>query len=260
MTKKLLDNYSDKYKFIVTFANTGVEHNATLDFVHNCDVKFGFNTVWLEAKVNPENNVGTSFNVVSYETASRDGKPYEDVIRKYGIPNVSYPHCTRELKLKPMRSYLRSLGYYHKSIPTAVGIRADESRRVSKEQQINNIVYPLVDWFPTDKQDVLDWWEDQEFNLKLEEHNGNCVGCFKKATSRLVKVINDDPAALDWYADMEDKYGNLRASNSVFFRKQTPARTMIKILKDSDYRKSAVKLNMYENAGCAESCEVYTTE
>lgn len=33
MTKMLLDNFNDKYDFIVTFANTGMEHNKTLDFI-----------------------------------------------------------------------------------------------------------------------------------------------------------------------------------------------------------------------------------
>ena len=45
MTKLLLDNFSDKYNFIVTFANTGMEHEKTLEFIHNCDLNFNFNTV-----------------------------------------------------------------------------------------------------------------------------------------------------------------------------------------------------------------------
>jgi len=54
MTKLLLDNWSDRYDFIVTFANTGLEHPKTLEFVRNCDDHFGFNTVWLEAVVQRE--------------------------------------------------------------------------------------------------------------------------------------------------------------------------------------------------------------
>ncbi len=51
MTKRIIDEWSDKYDFIVVFANTGLEHPKTLDFVHNCDTHFGFKTVWVEGVV-----------------------------------------------------------------------------------------------------------------------------------------------------------------------------------------------------------------
>ena len=62
----LLNNKQDKYEMILVFANTGKEREETLEFVHKCDVEFGFNTVWIEAKVQ-EKGIGTSFNVVNYE-------------------------------------------------------------------------------------------------------------------------------------------------------------------------------------------------
>jgi len=85
MTKWLIDNKSDEYDFIVTFANTGLEDERTLDFVNNCDKYFGFNTVWLEADVKHGERKGTQFKVVTYESASRNGEPFEEVIKKYGI-------------------------------------------------------------------------------------------------------------------------------------------------------------------------------
>lgn len=45
MTKYLLDNYAEKYNFYVVFANTGQEHEKTLEFINNCDKHFNFNTV-----------------------------------------------------------------------------------------------------------------------------------------------------------------------------------------------------------------------
>jgi len=57
MTKLILENYPDVEK-VVTFANTGAEHPKTLEFVNNCDKYWGFNTYWLEAKVNPEQGEG----------------------------------------------------------------------------------------------------------------------------------------------------------------------------------------------------------
>lgn len=35
MVDKLLENYSDQYWFIILFANTGQEHDKTLEFVRN---------------------------------------------------------------------------------------------------------------------------------------------------------------------------------------------------------------------------------
>lgn len=267
MTKMLIDNLSEKYEFIVTFANTGMEHEKTLEFVNNCDKFFGFNTIWLEANVIQGGRVGTGFKVVTFETASRNGEPFEDVIKKYGIPNVSYPHCTRELKLAPMRSYLKFLGIHHTAIKTAIGIRSDEKRRVSSRAGVDNIVYPLIDMWPTDKQTVLDWWEDQEFDLGLSEWDGNCKGCYKKSFKKIFKQIDKDTNLLDWHKRMEHTYGQFGArkegdnSSRVFFRGNISATTLQKMYVDdrSSQLPTELAMDMYSDGGCSESCEVYET-
>ena len=137
MTKYVLDNFSDEYDIYVLFANTGEEHEKTLDFVHNCDKHFGFNTIWLEADVRHGEKVSTQYKVVTYETASRNGEPFEEVIKKYGIPNMGFPHCTRELKMNPTDNYMKEIS---KDYTTALGIRADETRRVSKSATKNKII------------------------------------------------------------------------------------------------------------------------
>lgn len=262
MTKMLLDHYSDKYDFIVTFANTGLEHEKTLEFINNCDKYFGFNTVWLEANVKHGERIGTSFNIVNFETASRKGEPFEEVIKKYGIPNQAYPHCTRELKLSVMRSYLSSIGIDHKKIKTAIGIREDETRRVSKQQELNNIVYPLIDDFPVDKQDVLQWWSKQDFDLDIPEYLGNCIGCWKKSFKKNFKTLDENPDALNFYLKMEEKYPNIgnkaeHQVNRVFFRGNTSTKSLIQLWKDNDQLE---QLDMFLDGGCSESCEVYATE
>jgi hypothetical protein len=267
MTKKLLDNWSDRYQFCVTFANTGLEHEKTLQFVHNCDKYFGFNTVWLEADVNPLKGEGTSFKIVTFETAKRNGEPFEEMIKKYGIPNSAYLHCTRELKLLPMQKYLKHVGFFHKEVPTALGIRADERRRVRSSAEANNIIYPLVDTWPVDKQDVLDWWEDQTFDLDIEEWDGNCKGCYKKSFKKLFKQLDSDPSVLDWHEKMESLYAKSGANKTgeyerVFFRGNTSAvkvKEMWKNDRDSPQPFQTV-LGFYEDSGCSESCEVYDTK
>lgn len=48
MTKWLLDNLDmNQYETKVIFANTGREREETLEFIHNCDLYFGFGTIGL---------------------------------------------------------------------------------------------------------------------------------------------------------------------------------------------------------------------
>lgn len=268
MTEMMISKYSDCYDFIVTFANTGMEHEQTLKFIYNCDQYFGFNTIWLEADVQHGERKGTGFNIIDYETASRKGEVFEDVIKKYGIPNPSYLHCTRELKLQPMRSYLKSLGIDHKLIKTAIGIRVDETRRVSNKAEIDNIVYPLIDWFPTDKQEVNQWWSAQWFDLGLEDYNGNCRGCFKKSFKKIFAQIDEDVGLItDYHERWENLYGHLGKkdghTNRVFFRGNVSALELSNMYKEdrsSDNPTYLTKVDLDENSGCSESCEVYFTE
>ena len=78
--------YKDFEKLFV-FANTGKEKEETLEFIDRCDKEWNLGVVWLEAKVIKEKGVGTSYKVVNYKTASRDGKPFEDMLKKYPLPN-----------------------------------------------------------------------------------------------------------------------------------------------------------------------------
>jgi len=42
--------------------------------------------------------------LVTFETASRNGEPFEEMIQKYGITNMQSPQCTRNLKGLPRPS------------------------------------------------------------------------------------------------------------------------------------------------------------
>jgi hypothetical protein len=259
MTKLLLDNWSDRYEFIVTFANTGLEHPKTLEFVRNCDKVFGFNTVWLEGVVHPGEKKATTYKIVTFETADREGAVFEEAIKKYGIPNVAFPYCTRELKLNPMNSYRRQRG--SEKSPVAIGIRADERRRVAKSATENHIIYPLVDTWPTDKQDVLDWWQDQPFDLEIDEFEGNCLGCYKKSVSKLFRQIERDPSVFAFHDRMETLYRNVKPLQvqRVFFRGNMSTAGLF-----DAYLENAGNFRRMPDAevsgGCSESCEVYETE
>ena len=225
MTKLCLDKYSDTHEIVVTFANTGCEHPATLDFVKACDENWGFNTVWLEAVVGPP-GVGIRHRVVSYETASRKGEPFEAYIAKHGIPNRTAPQCTSRLKTEVMEDYLKSLGWTttlgKRDYWTAIGIRVDEIDRMSSQANRYKFLYPLIDMGWT-KDMVNAYMRQYDFDLALpNDAFGNCVWCWKKSLRKLLTVAKADPSNFDFPARMEAEYGTFKADKSggrrVFFR------------------------------------------
>lgn len=214
MTNRVLQEKSDEYEITVAFANTGFEHPATLDFVHECDVQLGFNTVWLEAVTHEKKGVRTGWKQVTYETASRHGEPYIEMCQKYGLPNQNYLHCTRELKEIPIHSYLwEERGWAKGEYLTAIGMRIDEPRRIKPKkpdrQTKQNKVYPLAHWWPTTKEDVLDYWDWMPFDLGIPEHCGNCVFCFKKSDAKLIRAYQDNPEFFHAAVAMEQQCASI---------------------------------------------------
>lgn len=263
MTKRLLGQYRASHECVVLFANTGLEHERTLDFVDKCDRAFGFNVVWVEAVVNAGAGNGTTHKVVDYLTASRGGQPFEEVIGKYGIPNKAWPHCTRETKLQPMTSYLRSIGWEAGSYDTAIGIRSDEADRMSSAYKKERFWYPLIEWRVT-KPVVLDWWRRQAFDLEIPEHYGNCVGCWKKSTRKLLTIAKELPQTFDFFERMEQKHGATGAGYAgtprVFFRgdmNTATVRAMARLAFEPwrpDLQQTIDELDI--GSGCGESCEI----
>lgn len=236
------------YEPFLLFANTGCEHEKTLEFIHSFEINFNVSVVWLEAVVNPEKGAGTRHKVVDFQTAARNGEPYAEVIKKYTKPSVAFPHCTRELKLAPINSWLRDK-FWTVNVTTAIGIRADEMRRVKDG---GKVIYPLVDRWPTDKSDVLDFWESQAFDLGIPEHLGNCVWCFKKSDKKLLKAMQDAPSYFEFPILMEKLYPNGRNGEPVhFFRKNRS----VKDLRNMGGVIGDVHDRYIHDGGCSESCE-----
>lgn len=248
---------------LVLFVNTAQEDPRTLQFVDQCDKHFGLNVVWLEAVVDPRPRKGTSFRIVTYETASRAGEPFEAMIAKYGLPNKNYPHCTRELKLRPMEAYMRHLGWERGSWVTAVGIRADELDRQRADAKEVGLVYPLIDLGIT-KEDVLAFWHNQPFDLYLPEHLGNCVWCWKKSDRKLMTVAVNYMDVFDFPLAVEELYAEAGAGEGPrrLFRGQRTAREVIARAMVEDFEmfvdgNEAFDPDLDEPGGCEETCEVY---
>ncbi len=263
MANELIEDYSDKYEMVAVFANTGCEHEKTLEFVLEASLTFGIKTVWIEAVINEGRN-GTGYKVVDFESANRDGEPFKAMCAKYGLPNQSYPHCTRELKLQPINAYLKSIGF--EDCYRAVGIRTDEDRRRAKNAEKQKVVYPLLDWFPSDNEDVDLFWEEQDFDLELPPRLGNCTWCWKKSDTKHYANILDDansfysvPLFLDRKYSMCGNGSDIRDKGArVMFRKHRNTHAMIR--EAAMFELAELEKNPATNStsGCTEACEAYT--
>ena len=221
-------------EFIFCFANTGMEHEDTLRFMNDVDINFGLNCVWLEGYVTSGKKVGTKHRIVSYDSAFRVDQwqepmhPYTNHITKYGVPNVSYKNCSRDMKEYTIKSYLRSLGLTEKKhFYTALGIRDDEAvKRKSTNPGRRGLIYPFIDWLPLSKSDVLEWWSQYSWDLKIPEAFGNCISCFKKCDSKLALAYHAMPEVFEFNRYMEEHYSRVGSEfekhndrdSRVFFR------------------------------------------
>jgi 3'-phosphoadenosine 5'-phosphosulfate sulfotransferase (PAPS reductase)/FAD synthetase len=210
---------------IVCFANTGKEDEATLEFVRDCEINWGVKIHWLEFRDNDK-----KYEVVSFETASRNGEPFEALIKKRNyLPNPVSRFCTVELKVRTIHRYLKDNGWTEWN--SMLGIRADEKRRLAK---IGNQDYgkheekiaPLGEAKIT-KKDVGDFWKAQSFDLKLPNINGvtmhgNCDLCYLKGGAQILSLIQEKPERAVWWAKMES-LGLASAPNGARFRKDRPS-------------------------------------
>jgi 3'-phosphoadenosine 5'-phosphosulfate sulfotransferase (PAPS reductase)/FAD synthetase len=196
MTKQLIDEGGE---YLITFQNTGKEMQGTLDFINECDKHWGLNIVWLEYRK------PASFEIVTFETASRDGRPYKELLqqRPSAIPNMQFRYCTQELKIMTLKRYLKSIGIT--DYTSFNGIRYDEPRRWQKTKDSDyDVELPLVKW-KVNKQDVLNFWKEQPFDLKVNEPYGNCDCCFLKGKGKLSIIAKEKPDLFQWWIDIENE-------------------------------------------------------
>lgn len=223
MLRLLLDNYPNA-DLRVVFANTGKERQETLDFVQACSERWQVPVTWLEAVVYPEKGTRTGYRVVDYATASRNGEPFEATIAKYGIPNNSFPHCSRELKTQPISAWIKDT-FQGAPFQMALGIRADEAHREGEWW------YPLIEWNVT-KTQVRAFWRAQPFDLGLKDYEGNCDLCWKKGHNKNLTLLEERPELGAWWAEMERKYGHVTPSDED--RRQTKKTAALPLLDTLD--------------------------
>ena len=125
MLKTMIDDYGGRLpeNVKVCFANTGKEHPATLEFVHECATQFDCEIIWLEWQ--KAEKPSERWKIVDFQTASRNGEPFSGLIDLRGyLPTPVTRFCTQEMKIRPMKYYAQQvLGWTDWQV--AIGFRAD---------------------------------------------------------------------------------------------------------------------------------------
>ena len=194
----------------VIFGNTGLEHHETYEFIHKIEEKW-CPVIWLEYEKWEDSKPVHGYKVVNYETASRNGEPFEKLIKenqtesgKPYMPNPRTRICTQYLKINPKYRFCKERNITEWD--NVVGLRYDEPRRVNNARgwyACETISAPMYH-AEHDHNDVLEFWKNYEFDLEIPSKAfTNCVGCFLKNYKTLKEVARLDPKQLEWWDKME---------------------------------------------------------
>jgi 3'-phosphoadenosine 5'-phosphosulfate sulfotransferase (PAPS reductase)/FAD synthetase len=220
----------------VIFANTGKEEEATLRFVRDCGERWGVPITWVEYV--PD---APRFRVVDFDSASRQGEPFEALIQARGmVPNPVSRFCTVELKVRTIHRYLRSQEW--SEWESWMGIRADEPRRVARltnnDYGKHETKYSPLAVAGIGVEQVGAFWAANDFDLGLpnmggKTMHGNCDLCFLKPAAQVFSLIAEKPERAIWWAKMETEVGEVASGNGAYFRVDRPSYAeMLKFSQD----------------------------
>lgn len=204
MLRQVLDAYDGELpeESAITFTNTGVEHEETLKFIHRVETEWDVPVVWLEYAGPGE------YNVVDFESASREGEPFIRLLELTGwFPTPRARLCTSHLKMRTASSYLKSFDW--DEWDNALGLRADEPHRVHRIKPDRKGERPVCPMYHAGHSldDVEAYWSASPWRLGIERWLGNCCGCFLKSRARLDRLADEHPELMEWWAKLEERFG-----------------------------------------------------
>lgn len=195
----------------VMFANTGKEMEETLEFVNECSIRWGVPITWVEYRPRPTMEDPKEHAIVSFETASRNGEPFNWIVQERRmLPNPRARFCRTELKYRTMHRVIEEQ-FGFEEWTAVIGMRADEPDRVAKlvirDDPREEKIAPLAT-AGIAVQHISEFWKRQPFDLRLPNMNGktmhgNCDLCFLKAGDQLLSLIREQPARAVWWMEKE---------------------------------------------------------
>lgn len=244
----------------IVYMDTGFEHPSTYDFIRNCNSWLKSPITFLRGDFSRPIGAGVGYNIVGIYDIGCDGKPFAEMMAKYGTPYTGGMFCTDRMKLRPFKKYCDDK-YGKGNYETWLGIRADEPRRLGEKKGIRY----LAEISDFEKQDVLDFWKEMPFDLGIDEHLGNCVFCPKKSNLKLAAAQRDEPELYMKWLDM--LYGDsVRVDNktghwSKMYRGNQSLEQLIATFDGSTGAEIEARMRgarHLDTGSCSESCEVFS--
>ncbi|MDU4943960.1 MAG: phosphoadenosine phosphosulfate reductase family protein [Mixta calida] len=235
------------------FMDTGAEHPKTYEFIRNIVKHWKLNLTCLRVIPDPEMNKPSTYEILQVNQIGPDLEPWRRMLRKYGHPYVGGAFCTDRMKTVPFIKYCDEKygrGNYH----TWLGMRVDEPRRLKTKPGISY----LAEISDFEKQDVIEWWSEQPFDLEIQEHLGNCVFCIKKSLQKVALAAKDEPELASIFIqtlqDCDTK------EDKVMYRSNTSLEQVIALFSDTgrdDLAARMTSMRQYDTGSCSESCEAF---
>lgn len=243
----------------IIYMDTGFEHPNTYDFIRNISQRIGTQITYIRGDFSRPLGDGVGYSVVGVDSINDDAIPFAGMMKKYGVPYTGGMFCTDRMKLQPFKKYCSDT-YGRGNYETWLGIRIDEPKRLTEKKGIRY----LAEISDFEKQDVLDWWSKQDFDLNIPEWLGNCVFCPKKSNLKLAAAQRDEPELyLRWLEMLYDdsvRHDLNTGHWSKMYRGKQSLEQLIATFDGStgDEIKSRMRGAKHLDTGsCSESCEVF---
>jgi len=269
-TRKQTEDINVEY----IFQDTGAEHPATYKFIRDIVDHWGIELTCLRVDINPEMGKGNGYKIISLDDCQQDLLPFLDMAEKYGTPYQQGAFCTQFMKTRPCEKYC-SEKYGKDGYTKWLGMRIDEPSRIKKTKYqfdlftevrkidtgLKNVKY-LADISSYEKQDILDWWSHQDFDLEIEgDVLGNCVFCIKRGANKLALAARKEPGMAKNFIAMVNLDSiptpeSRTLPNDIMYRGDMSLETIIDAYKDVSEQDIMRTMRGFKDpGGCGESCE-----
>jgi len=260
------------------YCDTGAEHPKTYEFIRKVNKNFNLNLTCLRVDVNPELGKGNSYSVIDINDCKPDLEPFKAIMSKYGTPyNPSGGFCSDFMKADPCNKYLNDK-YGKGEWKIWLGMRIDEPKRLKefktnqaemfekevKKGKFNREVGYLADISDFDKQDVLDWWGEQGFDLEIIEPEGNCVFCIKKGANKIAMAAKRNPEMAEEFikavSSDEVRQTKREIPKEIMYRDGHSLESIIATYSDfseAEIASTIRSMGGLESGSCSESCEAF---